>query len=121
MQTISAETYTTVNGSNMDNIEYNASASIEEIITDLRNSYDNWDYAILSDDDGDIIATVYNDTNDVDTEAGNLVDINEAAELLDVSRQRVHQLIQSNHLEGRRIGKTWYVYRRSIDERLSNR
>lgn len=47
------------------------------------------------------------------------IDVAEAAELLDVSRQRVHQLIQSGQLEGRKIGKTWYVYKSSVEERLA--
>lgn len=58
MTAITAETYTTANGSNMDAIAYDGSASIYEIAADLRSGYDNWDYAILTDDDGEEIATI---------------------------------------------------------------
>ncbi|MBQ9002144.1 MAG: helix-turn-helix domain-containing protein [Eggerthellaceae bacterium] len=117
--TITAETYTTANGSNMDEITYKDTAALGEIIANLRNCYDNWDYAILSGDDGEIIATVYNDSNGADADGGDLVDVSEAAELLGVSRQRVHQLLQAGQLEGRKVGKTWYVYRHSVDNRLN--
>lgn|GEM_PF-4335014 len=190
--TITAETYTTANGSNMDAITYNDSASIREIADDLKQ-YDNWDYAILTDDDDEIIATIeHNGTMTIKDPVSNgnttvsvdahvdidegtfyyvtyhahtstdvdcrfaviehesdmvcqsdwqsvsathcdiadydwvdctptddeLIDVSEATELLDVSRQRVHQLIQAGQLEGRKVGKTWYVYRHSVERRL---
>ena len=119
MQTITAETYTTANGSNMDSIEYKANATLEEIITDLRG-FDNWDYAILSDDDGETIATVYRDGAIVDDAHDDVVSITEAADMLDVSRQRVHAMLQSGKLEGRKVGNTWSVYRDSVENRIES-
>lgn len=48
-----------------------------------------------------------------------MYDVAETAALLDVSRQRVHQLLNEGKLEGRKIGKTVYVYRYSVDNRLN--
>lgn len=48
-----------------------------------------------------------------------MLDVAETAEMLDVSRQRVHQLLQAGQLDGRKVGKTWYVYRYSIDNRMA--
>lgn len=48
------ETYTDANGSNMDSIEYMDGVTVEEIAEDLRRCYTNWDYAVVSDDDGAI-------------------------------------------------------------------
>ena len=118
MQTINAETCTIANGSNMDNIEYKASATLEEIITDLR-SYDNWDYAILSDENGTIIATVYRDGGIIDTEHDDVVSITEAAEMLGISRQRVHAMLQGGQLDGYKVGNAWSVFRASIENRLA--
>lgn len=44
--------------------------------------------------------------------------ITEAAEMLGVSRQRVHQLIQSGLVEARKIGKTWCVSVASVRHRV---
>ena len=49
-----------------------------------------------------------------------MYDVTETAAMLDVSRQRVHQLIQAGLLEGRKVGKTWYVYRHSVESRLES-
>lgn len=49
-----AETYTNANGSNMDCIEYKDGVTVEEIAEDLRESYGNWDYAIVYGNDGPI-------------------------------------------------------------------
>lgn len=50
-----------------------------------------------------------------------MYDVTEAAAKLDVSRQRVHQLLQDGKLDGRRVGKTWYVYRYSVELRKAGR
>ena len=194
--TITAETYTTANGSNMDAIAYDGSTTIYDIADDLRNSYNDWDYAILTDDDGDEIATVEREhtitikdhvsganttvnvaayttidegtfiyaaytakaSAEVDcqfaiietadgmvcqsdwqavsatpdsiadyewddctpnNEEAESVSITEAAELLGVSRQRVHVLLQNGQLEGRKVGNTWSVSRQSVENRMS--
>lgn len=54
------ETYTTENASNMDQIAYN-DIPTEDIAADLVRSYDNWDYAVVSDEDGEIVATIHSD------------------------------------------------------------
>jgi excisionase family DNA binding protein len=38
----------------------------------------------------------------------------EAARILGVSRQRVHQLVKAGILAGRRIGRDWHVERASV-------
>lgn len=48
-----------------------------------------------------------------------MYDVNTTAGMLNVSRQRVHQLLQAGQLNGRKIGKTWYVYRYSVENRLA--
>lgn len=45
------ETYTVVNGSNMDGITYNE-IPMEQIAEDMIRSYDSWDYAWVYDDRG---------------------------------------------------------------------
>lgn len=65
--TYSVETYTTNNGSNMDEIAYN-DIPMEDIAADLIRNYDNWDYAIVSDEDGDVIATITSE-GDIETES----------------------------------------------------
>ncbi|MCR2035036.1 hypothetical protein [Adlercreutzia mucosicola] len=49
---IIVETYTTENGSNMDRIDYSCNMSVEEIAADLRETYNDWDYAIVELEDG---------------------------------------------------------------------
>ena len=50
-----------------------------------------------------------------------IISLTEAAELLNVARQRVHILLQNGQLEGFKVGNTWNVYKSSVDSRLSNR
>lgn len=44
--------------------------------------------------------------------------ITEAAGILNVSRQRVHKMLETGKLEGRKVGNTWTVYRYSVEARL---
>lgn len=44
--------------------------------------------------------------------------ITEAASILGVSRQRVHQLIESGKLDAHKVGSTWSIYRYSVENRL---
>lgn len=44
--------------------------------------------------------------------------ITEAAEILGVSRQRVHQMLQAGQLNGHKVGNAWAVYRYSVEGRL---
>ena len=50
-----------------------------------------------------------------------IISLTEAAEALDVSRQRVHILLQNGQLDGFKVGNSWNVYRDSVENRLSNR
>lgn len=50
-----------------------------------------------------------------------IISMTEAAELLGVSRQRVHVLLTNNQLEGFKVGNSWNVYRASVENRISNR
>ncbi len=45
----------------------------------------------------------------------------DAAEMLGVSRQRVHELIQQGSLEAVQIGKHWFVSSLSLQERIDAR
>ena len=47
--------------------------------------------------------------------------ITEAAGILDVSRQRVHKMIQDGKLDARKVGNTWTVYRYSVEARLAGK
>ena len=53
------ETFTVANGSNMDEIAYNE-IPMEDVAADLIRSYDNWDYAVVS-DEGGILCTIHSD------------------------------------------------------------
>lgn len=54
------ETYTNAEGSNLDMIPYQV-IDIDEIANDLVNTINDWDYAIVWDDEtGDIYAIVIN-------------------------------------------------------------
>lgn len=46
------------------------------------------------------------------------VSITEAAQLLDVSRQRVHALIVNGKLPAERLGSQWIIQRAAVDRRL---
>ena len=48
-----------------------------------------------------------------------IISMTEAAELLGVSRQRVHVLLTNNQLEGFKVGNAWNVYRASVERRLT--
>jgi excisionase family DNA binding protein len=50
-----------------------------------------------------------------------VVSATEAAELLGVSRMRVNQLLNDGKLDGFRVGKTWTVYRDSVERRISGK
>ena len=47
-----------------------------------------------------------------------IISMTEAAELLGVSRQRVHVLLTNSQLEGFKVGNAWNVYRASVESRL---
>ena len=111
---IEVETYTTANGSNMDRIGYNDGVTVEEVAHDLRSRYDDWDYAIIAFDSGETVV--------VEREArGDVCSVTEAADILGVSRQRVHAMLQSGILGGRKVGKTWNVDRASVERRAHTR
>lgn len=46
-----------------------------------------------------------------------VVTIAEASDMLGISRQRVHKLIQSGALRARQSGSTWLIDRASVEER----
>lgn len=65
----------------------------------------------------DALAYFSDNADELPDERG-MYDVNEAAGMLGISRQRVHQLIQDGKLDGRKVGKTWYVYRHSVENRM---
>ena len=46
-----------------------------------------------------------------------ILSLTDAAKMLGVSRQRVHILLQTGQLEGFKVGNTWIVYRKSVENR----
>lgn len=50
-----------------------------------------------------------------------IVSMTEAAELLGLSRQRVHILLNNKQLDGFMVGNAWLVYRDGIESRLANK
>ena len=48
-----------------------------------------------------------------------LVSVQEAAGMLGVNRQRVHQLLGSGKLDGAKVGGTWVIDRASVERRLA--
>lgn len=49
--------------------------------------------------------------------AKELVSITQAAEILGLSRQRVHVMLQKGQLDGFKVGNVWNVYKDSVDRR----
>ena len=47
-----------------------------------------------------------------------IISLTEAADMLGLSRQRVHVLLKDGKLDGFKVGKTWSVYRRSVEDRI---
>lgn len=60
--------------------------------------------------------------NDTDTAItlppADYVSISEAADMLSISRQRVHVLLKNGQLTGRMVGNAWIVARASVLERM---
>lgn len=50
-----------------------------------------------------------------------IISLTEAAEMLGITRQRVHILLQNDQLDGFKVGNAWNVYRSSVENRISNR
>ena len=48
----------------------------------------------------------------------NLLSVSEAAEMLEVTRQRVLAMINNGKLDGVKVGNTWIVYRDSVNKRM---
>lgn len=40
----------------------------------------------------------------------------EAAKILGLTKGRIRQLLQSGEIKGQRVGRTWIIYRRDIEE-----
>ena len=57
------------------------------------------------------------DVNEIG-EMSDVVSLTEAANLLGVSRQRVHILLQNGQLDGYKVGNTWNIYRASVERRM---
>lgn len=54
--TVTAELYRRDTGSTMSAVEYSQYATLDEIARDLRECWDDWDYAIVSGyDDEDVV------------------------------------------------------------------
>ena len=51
-------------------------------------------------------------------ESDDIISLTEAANMLGVSRQRVHILLQNGQLDGYKVGNTWNVYRASVERRM---
>ena len=48
--------------------------------------------------------------------AMDIISTAEAAKILSLTKGRVRQLLQSGELKGQRVGRTWIIYRRDVEE-----
>lgn len=63
-------------------------------------------------------ALAYFNGEDTELDERGFYSITETAGILNVSRQRVHAMIQAGILDGRKVGNTWSIYRYSVESRL---
>ena len=49
-----------------------------------------------------------------------IISLTEAADMLGVTRQRVHVLLNNGQIDGFKVGNTWNVYRYSVEKRLAD-
>ena len=66
----------------------------------------SWELHVYTNDGNDIAITI------PPTE---FVSLTDAADMLDVTRQAVHKLLQAGKLDGRKVGNTWSVCRASVE------
>ena len=55
----------------------------------------------------------------IKTDADEVITVNEACEILGLSRQRVSALLKNGKLDGRKSGKNWMVYKQSVERRAA--
>lgn len=70
---------------------------------------------LISEEDAQAFAD--GETYELEDERGEY-SITEAAGILNVSRQRVHEMVKAGILQGHKVGNQWSIYRYSVENRL---
>lgn len=103
--------------------------SSEDAMRELRMHYDNVTELSASDDDmsaslfpledGSYELHIYVDESDtaITIPPTEFMSITDAADTLDLTRQRIHVMLKSGKLTGRMVGSTWVVCRESVIRR----
>ena len=116
--TVDAESKADVDGGVLYTVAYSAKSSTE---VDCRFAVIDYGDNMVCQSDWQAVAATPDTIADytwMDCTPDELVDVAQAAELLGVSRQRVHQLIASGKLDGQKSGRTWYVTKSSVESRI---
>lgn len=106
--------------------------SSEDAMRELRMHYDNVTELSAFDDemsasifpleDGSYELHIYVDETDtaITIPPTEFMSITDAADELDISRQRVHVLLKDGTLSGRMVGNAWIVCRESVENRMQH-
>ena len=89
----------------------------QAIETMLRNLYVELEKSTSSDQRDGIFKTYA--ANIAEITGDEVMSLTEAADMLGLTRQRVHVLLQNGQLVGYKVGNTWNVYRKSVEQRMS--
>jgi hypothetical protein len=94
-----------------------------ETLTELTASDDDMVASVYPCDDGTWELHIYVDESDtaITIPPTEYVSITDAADMLGITRQRVHVMLQHGQLFGRKVGNAWMIARASVIARLSNR
>lgn len=105
-------------------VSYEAKTSAEVDCTFAVIEYDEGNMVCQNDWQGAVVGVdeiadcEWMDCTPDDSDEREEYSITEAAEMLGVSRQRVHVLLQNGQLEGRKVGNAWNISRESIERRM---
>ena len=89
-------------------------------LTELAAFDDGMNASISPLDDGSFELHIYADETDtaITIPPTEFTSITDAADMLDVSRQRVHAMLRGGQLAGRMVGNAWMVSKASVNARL---
>jgi len=93
----------------------------DETLTELTAFDDDMSASVYPLEDGTWELHIYIDETDtaITIPATEYVSLTDAADILGISRQRVHVMLKSGQLNGRKVGSTWIVSRQSVEKRMS--
>ena len=55
----------------------------------------------------------------IEADREEIITVKEACEILGLTRQRISTLLKNGQLEGRKSGKTWLIYKNSVERRAA--